>query len=414
VKLARAWVRFATVYEREEEPFMRSAKKSVGAVLTVTLIMSLWLAGCGPTNGLPPVAGEFLYISNNSDGSISEFSINTTTGALTRVGSFSSNPASGMVGLAVHPSNEFIYGSGNFSLDVFGFNIGDQSVDGVNYDGLIFLQSTDIVSLSLPNVEAITPNGAFLYVTDTGSSSVSEYSINQHTGVLTSNATMLTGLRPVGVMVEAGGNYAYVVNSQGTTTSVSEYLVEANGTLAANGTLPLSSEAASVPLLIAEARPAQATACAYVTDNGLNVLHEMAVDTSTGALTYLGNVPVVTPSGTPEPQAIAVHPSGKFIYTGDFDHTIAVFTQVPPSDVGLAPIPPCTVTMTSLLSVSASPFSIVIEPTGQFAYTANNNNGTVGEFSINQSTGALTAIGEIDSESPPNPKCDPASAVTTH
>jgi DNA-binding beta-propeller fold protein YncE len=131
--------------------------------------MSLWLAGCGPTNGLPPLTGEFLYIGNR-DGKISEFSINTATGLLTNIGTFNiplnigEPDAVGAIGLVVHPTNEFIYAASDGVNGMLGFDIGDEG-----FSGTIFRQNSDVPS-QLPAGyswnAAVTPNGEFLYATN--------------------------------------------------------------------------------------------------------------------------------------------------------------------------------------------------------------------------------------------------------
>jgi hypothetical protein len=60
------------------------ALKPWRAVAAVAAIAAIF-AGCGPTNGFPPLSGEFAYVANAADGSISVFSIDATTGALTLV-----------------------------------------------------------------------------------------------------------------------------------------------------------------------------------------------------------------------------------------------------------------------------------------------------------------------------------------
>jgi DNA-binding beta-propeller fold protein YncE len=392
---------------------MRPAKRSVVVVLSPILIISLWLAGCGPTNGFPPLKGEFLYITNSDDGTISEFSINTVTGALTRIGSFNTMAASGdLDALAVHPTNEFIYDADG-PTGVLGFDLGDGG-----FSGLIFQQNSNV-----PPDEydvAITPNGQFLYATDNSSSEVSEYSIdltsgtptspNLDSGALTSIGTVPSGLFPTGVAVESAGNYAYAVAGGG----VSEYVVQPSGMLAANGNLIFPTGALFDQ--IATSRRGE-IACAYVTEALIpGGLQEMAIDNSTGTLSYLGEVPVATSL-----QGIAVHPNGNFIYATEpfFGGTgttiiskIDVFTEIAASQGA----PPCTAGLSSQITLSDSeaPIGIAVEPMGKFAYTANSRNGTVGEFSIDSSTGALTSIGEVSTESPPKPLSAPVWLATTH
>ena len=133
---------------------MRSAKKSVVTALTLSLVISFWLAGCGPTNNLPSEVGEFLYVANEADGVISEYSINTTTGALTNVGPFNALPGGGLFLMAMHPTNEFIYAADQNDSDVLGFDTGDGS-----FSGLIFERNSDAPAINAPRVEALTPHG---------------------------------------------------------------------------------------------------------------------------------------------------------------------------------------------------------------------------------------------------------------
>lgn len=52
---------------------------------------------------------------------------------------------------------------------------------------------------------------------------------------------------------------------------------------------------------------------------------------------------------------------------------------------------------------------------GKFLYAANFDDSTVAEFSINQTTGALTPIkpGKIATENPPKANTGPVTIVTT-
>jgi|HubBroStandDraft_1064217.scaffolds.fasta_scaffold106853_2 6-phosphogluconolactonase len=386
---------------------MRSAKKSVVTALTLSLVISFWLAGCGPTNNLPSEVGEFLYVANEADGVISEYSINTTTGALTNVGPFNALPGGGLFLMAMHPTNEFIYAADQNDSDVLGFDIGDGS-----FSGLIFERNSDAPAINAPRVEALTPHGGYLYATNSGGTAaeVSEYVIDLKTGALTSNGTAPCGQIPVGVAVEPSEIFAYVVNLFDQT--VSQYIVRVPGKLEANGTFTLPFNEDSTPELVATTLPAanvENTECAYVTDDGLGVLHEFTINFPSGTLTQLPDV-----SANSLPFGIAIHPTGRFIYTASAkSNSISVFTQSSTT----ACTAPLTSQVTSSLAVVTNlsgPISIAVEPTGQFAYTANSSNGTVGEYSINTTTGALTPIGEVNTETPPNPGSLPISAVTTY
>lgn len=49
------------------------------------------------------------------------------------------------------------------------------------------------------------------------------------------------------------------------------------------------------------------------------------------------------------------------------------------------------------------PISIAIEKMGQYAYVANNCNGTISELSVDSTTGAVSSIGTINTENPAKP-----------
>jgi 6-phosphogluconolactonase len=200
---------------------MRSARKSAVTLLSVITLFSFWTSGCGPTNGLPPLTGEYLYVSNGGDGTISQFSIDTSTGALTNLGLYNT-PASGggfpssAEILAVHPTNEFLYLT-DYLNQLVGLDIGDEGV----FKGRIIAQNGE-ASLSHPFYFAITPNGAFLYATSIISPSftgaVAEYSINLtpgtpgspnlQNGALTSIGTIPLATALTDVAVETSGRYA--------------------------------------------------------------------------------------------------------------------------------------------------------------------------------------------------------------
>jgi len=50
-------------------------------------------------------------------------------------------------------------------------------------------------------------------------------------------------------------------------------------------------------------------------------------------------------------------------------------------------------TLASTVGAGTFPLSVVIDPAGQFAYVANENSNDVSVYSIDATTGALTAVG---------------------
>ena len=53
--------------------------------------------------------------------------------------------------------------------------------------------------------------------------------------------------------------------------------------------------------------------------------------------------------------------------------------------------------LTSIGTIAAGtgPFSVVVDPSGKFAYVANSGSNDVSMYTINATTGALTSLGTI-------------------
>jgi len=106
------------------------------------------------------------------------------------------------------------------------------------------------------------------------------------------------------------------------------------------------------------------------------------INQSTGALTSTGT-PVNTGSGA---RNVTTHPSGKFLYTINTGaDTIGGYT-INQSTGAL------TIIANTSVDFNSQPNNLAIDPTGRFLYTTNTNLDDISQFSINQSTGALTSI----------------------
>jgi 6-phosphogluconolactonase len=93
-------------------------------------------------------------------------------------------------------------------------------------------------------------------------------------------------------------------------------------------------------------------------------------------------------SGRNDAAEIALHPSGKFLYTSNRgEDTIAVFA-----------IDPQRGTLTHIENVPTQgkePRHFAIDPTGRYLLAENQNSNTIVEFRIDAATGKLTPTGEV-------------------
>ena len=178
-----------------------------------------------------------------------------------------------------------------------------------------------------------------------------------------------------------GGNvgaptFLYVGNlGDGT---ISGYRVETNGTLSALPMSPFSTQAVGFTLDADEAGR-------FLFSSGPG-MGAFAIDGETGVLSAIAGMPVAVVGFT---ETVKVHPSGGFVYVSDVngrqvfgfavDSTIGALSAVPgsPSAVG---------------GTNAFPFGIAIHGSGRFLYTANAEANDISGFAIDASTGSLSAV----------------------
>jgi 6-phosphogluconolactonase len=257
-------------------------------------------------------SGRFVYVANPGDpwspdyGSVSMYSINATTGALTYTGMLGGNcpglcfPSS----VAVDPSGKFAYvASGGAD---FPFNVEMYTIDATT--GALASIGT-IAAGGYPQAVAVDPAGKFIYVVTASATagspgSVSMYAINATTGALTSTGTIAAGEDPVAVAVSLSGQFAYVVNANfGSAGNVSMYAIDATtGTLKSIGTIAAGKDPLSVAL-------DPAGEFAYVTNYNSNDVSMYSINSTTGSLTLIGTI-----AAGLSPSSITIHPSGKFAY----------------------------------------------------------------------------------------------------
>jgi 6-phosphogluconolactonase len=293
-----------------------------------------------------------------------------------------------------------------------------------------------------------------VFVATQGDSSVSAYSIDLSTGLLTANGgEVATGKVPSAMLLAPSGTLLFVANSNPTVPpnspactlpspgTITAYTVNTNGTLTA---VSGSSPTGLVPLAMAIDSGGHFL---FVANQGLQCdpasgsISVFSIQDKT--LTEVPGSPFPSavqnaPSGT-GPSGIAVTPDGKFLYVANqFDSTLTKFsvdasgvlTQGPVVSVGTTPSAAtitadggvlyvanastisaftiCNQILTScndptspdgsLTAVAGSPFSagiqpvaIVAAPSGKFLFVVNRQSNQISQYKIATGTGVLTA-----------------------
>ncbi len=215
----------------------------------------------------------------------------------------------------------------------------------------------------------------FAYVANAGSNNVSAYSIDASTGALTA----LTGSPfPAGSFpqsVTIDPTGKFAYVANGASNSVSAYAMDAStGAMTA---IPSSPFAAGTGPISVTVDPTGKFA--YVVNHNSDNVSAYRIDASTGALTAITGSPFAAGS---MPSAVTTDPTGKFAYVvnvgGGVVYTINASTGALSATGGITP--------------GSNPVSVTTDPTGKFAYVANYVSNDVSAYTINATTGALTAI----------------------
>jgi len=200
---------------------------------------------------------------------------------------------------------------------------------------------------------------------------------NEDTPTISGQATL--------TVVAGVTNFAYISNLDD--NSVGYYQVDASSAtpLTSPQTVALSNNLGATQTIV---HPSGLYL--YVTDINSNV-HIMTVD-GTGAPTETGIVPTLPgPANSVGFNFGAVDPFGRFLYvSNDNSETIYGFTIDQATgnltQIGTGPL------LTGAGDSLSVPEQVIIERTGKYLYAINDGDGNVSAYSINQSTGALTAL----------------------
>jgi 6-phosphogluconolactonase len=128
--------------------------------------------------------------------------------------------------------------------------------------------------------------------------------------------------------------------------------------------------------------PGPGNAFVYTANAGGNNISGFLND-ATGALTPVSGSPFPSPG---QPFGIAATPDNKFLYVSSFQNAVVSVFSISPTTGNLTPLA-CIPTATT----GVQPLKIAITPSGGFLYTSNQG-GSVSGFSINATTGCLTAV----------------------
>jgi 6-phosphogluconolactonase len=281
-------------------------------------------------------SGGFAFLAENAFGLpfVAAFTIDATTGALTKIGSSSPcdyNVSVGSTTIAIDPSSKFLFAANSDSS-------GSVCTIDPTTGALSPLVGGSFAAGKAASSVAVDASGRYVYVANSGSNNVTAFAINTTTGALTAigGGPVAAGTGPSSVTVDPSGSYVYVANSG--SNDVTAYAINTTtgaltpiaGGPAAAGTGPSSITVDPSGRYV------------YVTNSGSNDVTAYAINTTTGALTPVAGNPFTAGTG---PFSAAVDPSGTYVYVANSGSSNITVYAMNTMTGGLIPV-----------SITGSPF----------------------------------------------------------
>lgn len=385
--------------------------------LSVLLVMAAVGGSCGKgafpladatststaTATTTPTTGALVYVTNFNDAKISEFKRDPNTGALTAPRTVKTGTVKGPIQLTVAPSLQELYVANQADNTVHEFGIASTGK-------LSPIGSGTIAAGISPQQVAVTPNGSFAYAVNVnlaGVGSISEYTVNTANGALASNGTITSGVtHPISAV--ATDTFLYVADLQSGNGVLLSYAIKADGTLA---TPPSSVPSLGVvtastpgPMII----NASNGIFVFVGDTVQGIVSVFT--TSGGALSFVSRT-LPTNSAQAGLVYVTTPDSNTFLYSANQSPLI--------NSVSVSSFNTILGTLT-LLGVSPLgsglnlPTGLAADPLGQFLYVTNQGNGTVTQFTIDATAGALSLPVIVNTENPANANSAPLFIAITH
>jgi 6-phosphogluconolactonase (cycloisomerase 2 family) len=320
-------------------------------------------------------AGRVAFVANQSSNTILAYKINTSGLLVPATTPTINATGTGPAAMAIDSSGNYLLVANNGS--------GTLSVYSININTALLTPLTTANTGSQPVAVAIDPTNTYVYVANSGGSSISAYTINNTAGTLTeliNSPFQNLVLAPSALAFDLAGDNLYVTESSSGDVKVLS-IDSASGNLSANAGAGAATGADPVSIVTNAAGTN-----AFVAANTGNSLSSFTINASTGALSASGSS---LPTGF-GPTSLAVDAAGKFLIATNSTNAneVAAYAITPVTGAlslqGVA-------TGTTPVSVAFDP-SVVASPATEFVYVVNQGSNTVSVYSLGIASGHLTEV----------------------
>jgi 6-phosphogluconolactonase (cycloisomerase 2 family) len=331
---------------------------------------------------------QALYVTNSISNSVSQFSIDPSTGTLTSLGPPFTGGSGAAIGtqpqgLAVQPNDNLLYVGDFASAQIDSFSV---TTNGV-------LSSSGLQPVVVPGESpaSLTTDlsGSFLYIADQIGGNIGELQVGSGgaLGPIPTTTTSVTGSAPVFVTTEPTGQFIYAANSgPGTISAYSISLP--SGTLSSVGSSV--SAGTGTDWIVADPSGRFLYSAAF----NSNSLQEFLITAGTGLPTVNTNpfLPVGPSASNPGASSVVIEPTGKFVYaTNKSLNQIFAFSIDPAT--GLLSEIHTNNANSEVADTGTTPVALAVDISGQYLYCVNSGSNDINIYKINLADGTLTAVG---------------------
>jgi 6-phosphogluconolactonase (cycloisomerase 2 family) len=373
----------------------------ISKAFVVSMAVVLGMSACGGyTVG-------FMWVLGTQYNKVSGFKIDDYTGNLTdMVNSPYSSAGTDPVSIAVRVGGNFVFvvNKGTFNSKGQSNGDGNVAVFAVGEDGILTFQQSYQTAGNTPVWASGDGTGQYLYVLDsqapdyatTGNGDITVFQVDPTTGRLQLVPNQLIKnpagqqlnyfeVGPVPTMLRVGGNCVYTLDSADQTIypygigSGGQLVVEVNSTVKTGGTNITSMNVAGSNI--------------YLTDAGTNMILPYTAGAGCSLSAQVGGAVSNLPL-TSDPVYSMTDSKNKFLYvlnhgtTNSNNPNSSISAYVIESTGALVPISDPE----NPYSVGNGPVCMIEDPSNQYVYTSNYNDGSVTGKYINQNTGQLSDL----------------------
>ena len=368
----------------------------------------LFAPGCGDDGGEGGLGGlgtigggegtaAVVYVTNSGSNNVSGYTINPSTGGLAPIPGSPFVNLSAPSAIVVSSNGFFAYAANSQANNVTAFRLG---TDGALLRGESTTATPNPAAVgTTPRALAISQDSRFLYVANSGSDSVTVFSIGT-AGLLTPvpattgnpNPVAAGGSAPIALATASPGRFLYVANRASNT--VTAFQIETSGLLtqvppAGPGTNPISVSGTGLTALAMSPNGQ----FLYTTNGTSNTVTVFQVVTS-GLLTLVpptGSNPNPASTRGTTPNGIAVASNGAHLYIVNGEGNVSAFAI---ASNGLLTLVPASGTAPNPAPAGANPAAVTISEDGQFLYVTNRGGsvGSVSAYTIVSESGTLVPL----------------------